>query len=412
MNAEIISIGDELLIGQVVNTNASWMAEQLNLNGINVWQIVAISDDRKHILESLKEAAARSDIILITGGLGPTKDDITKETLCEYFETKLVFNEAVFSDIKQLFRKRGYEISQLNRKQAEVPDGCIPLPNSCGTAPGMWFEKEKKVYVSMPGVPFEMKSILSEHVIPRLLKRFKTGAIVHKTVLTHGLPESRLAKKIEGWENDLSQHIKLAYLPNPGAVRLRLTAKGKDRTLLEKEIDEEIKKLQLVIPEYIFGFDKESLTQKLGQLLSARNMTISTAESCTGGNIAQLITSVAGSSKYFKGSVVAYSNEIKESILGVKTQTLIKHGAVSEATVVEMADGIKSRFNTDFAIATSGVAGPGGGTKEKPVGTTWIAISTPSHTFAKVYHFGDIRERNITKASMTALNLIRKELSS
>ncbi|MEZ5196552.1 MAG: competence/damage-inducible protein A [Bacteroidales bacterium] len=412
MKAEIISIGDELLIGQVINTNASWIAEQLNLSGISVYQIVTISDERVHILKTLKEAGDRSDIILITGGLGPTKDDITKETLCEYFETKLSFNEEVFKNIQLLFEKRGYKISELNRKQAEVPEGCIPLPNIHGTAPGMWFEKKNTIYVSMPGVPFEMKALLSDFVIPGLLSRFKTGAIVHKTILTHGLPESLLAKKIEHWEDNLPKHLKLAYLPKPGAVRLRLTGKGNDKSALENEIEEEIRKLQLIIPTEIFGFDNDSLSQKVGQLLREKGMTISTAESCTGGFIAHLITSVAGSSDYFKGSIIAYANEIKEQSLGVKTQTLIDHGAVSEETVLEMVTGIKSRFKTDCAIATSGIAGPGGGTDEKPVGTTWIAISTPFKTFAKVYEFGDNRERNITKAAMTALNLIRKELSS
>ncbi len=410
MTADIISIGDELLIGQVINTNASWIAEQLNLAGINVCRITAISDQKDHIINALDEASQRSDIILITGGLGPTKDDITKETLCEYFDTRLIFNETVFENIKELFGKRGFNISKLNRKQAEVPENCIPVKNINGTAPGMWFEKEGKVYISMPGVPFEMKSMVSGYIIPELLKKFDTGAIVNKTVLTQGLPESVLAKKIESWEDNLPENIKLAYLPQPGIVRLRLSSSGKEKAKLEENINIEIQKLKKIIPDSIFGYDNEKLYEIIGNLLRERGQTLSTAESCTGGYIAHLITSVAGSSDYFKGSVVSYANEIKENILGVRNKSLIEHGAVSKQVAIEMAEGVKLKLNTDYAIAVTGIAGPGGGTPEKPVGTTWIALATPKKTIVKHFQMGEHRERNIRRTALTALGMLRREL--
>ena len=410
MTADIISIGDELLIGQVINTNASWIAGQFNLAGIEISRITAISDQKEHIINTLNEASRRSEIILITGGLGPTKDDITKETLCEYFNTKLVFNETVFENIKELFGKRGFDISELNRKQAEVPENCIPVKNINGTAPGMWFEKEGKVYISMPGVPFEMKSMVSDHIIPKLLQKFDIGAIVHKTILTQGLPESVLAKKIEDWEDNLPDSIKLAYLPQPGIVRLRLSTSGKDKAKLEENIKIEIQKLKKIIPDSIFGFDNEKLYEIIGSLLQEKNQTLSTAESCTGGYIAHLITSVAGSSEYFKGSVVAYANETKENILGVRDKSLVEYGAVSEQVAVEMAEGVKSKLKTDYAIAVTGIAGPGGGTPEKPVGTTWIAIATPQKTIVKHFQMGEHRERNIRRTALTALGMLRREL--
>jgi len=411
MTAEIISIGDELLIGQVVNTNASWMAEQLNRAGIKVNQITAISDQWGHILSALKEAGMKSDIVLITGGLGPTKDDITKQTLCEFFNTKLKFNEEVFKNIKKLFGKRGLIINELNKKQAEIPKNCIPIKNNNGTAPGMWFEKEGKIYVSMPGVPFEMKPMITDFVIPELSKRFNTPAIVHRTILTQGMPESLLASEIESWENSLPANIKLAYLPQPGIIRLRLSASGKNKTELKNQISYEIQKLKKIIPDLIFGYDDDTLYEIIGNLLRKNGQTVSTAESCTGGYIAHLITSVPGSSDYFKGSVVAYSNEIKENILGVIHKSLIDHGAVSKEVVIEMAGGVQQKFNTDYSIATSGIAGPGGGTDKKPVGTSWIAITTPFKTFAKKFQFGEHRQRNISKTALTALNMLRKEIS-
>jgi nicotinamide-nucleotide amidase len=412
VKAEIISIGDELLIGQVVNTNASWLGIEFNLAGISIYQITAVSDDRNHILTALAEAGHRAEIILITGGLGPTKDDITKQVLCEYFNTRLVFNDDVYQNIERLFGARGVKIGELNRKQAEVPESCIPIPNLNGTAPGMWFEKEGKIYISMPGVPYEMKMMVTGSVIPWLQKRFKTGAIVHKTVMTMGIPESVLANKIANWEDQLPNNIKLAYLPQPGAVRLRLTAKGDDKILIEKQVNIEIEKLKEILPDEISAFDDEPIFETIGKLLREKNKTLSTAESCTGGYIAHLITSVAGSSDYFKGSVIAYSNEIKINLLGVNPSSIEKFGAVSEQVVTEMAASARRILATDYAIAVSGIAGPGGGTLEKPVGTTWIAIASAEKTVTRRLQLGDHRERNIIRTAFAALDMLRKTLTS
>ena len=415
MNVEIINIGDELLIGQVVNTNAAWMAEQLNLSGFRVFQVTTISDLRQHILQTLSDAEKHAEVVLVSGGIGPTKDDITKHTLCEYFNTRLVFNEAAYRDVEALFARRGYPVTELNRQQAELPENCTGIPNKLGTARGMWFEKErpgggKTIFVSMPGVPFEMKAMMTDWVIPHLKQVFKTPFIYHKTVLTQGVGESFLAAQIEEWENSLPSNIKLAYLPQPGIVRLRLTAEGPDEGILHQQVESEVLKLNVLIPEHIFGYDTETLELIIGRLLKERNATLATAESCTGGAIAQMITSVPGSSAYFKGSVVAYSNDIKEEILGVLPDTLEQHGAVSKEVVTEMAISLQSKFNVDYAIATSGIAGPDGGTPEKPVGTTWIAIASPDEVFAMPYLFGDSRDRNIRRTALQALNLLRKKL--
>ncbi|NVO19156.1 MAG: competence/damage-inducible protein A [Bacteroidetes bacterium] len=409
MLAEIITIGDELLIGQVVDTNSAWMAEQLNSHGIQVHQITSISDSREHILKTLDEATKRADLILMTGGLGPTKDDITKQTLCSYFNTELVFNQEAYDNVSRIFTLRNIPVTELNRMQAMVPMACSVLNNANGTAPGMWFEKNGKIYVSMPGVPFEMKSILTEQVLPRLSGKSKL-ILLHRTILTEGVGESFLAAKIENWEDNLPAFIKLAYLPQPGLVRLRLSAAGTDRALLQKAIEKAEKELIPLAGEYIYGHDEETFPQIIGDLLRESKMTLSTAESCTGGQIAHMITGIPGSSDYFKGSVVAYSNEIKEKILGVKPETLLAFGAVSGETASEMADGARKLMNTDFAVAVSGIAGPTGGTLEKSVGTTWIAISSPSGTIARKFLFGEHRGRNMQRASISALSLLRKEI--
>ncbi len=409
MLAEIITIGDELLIGQVIDTNSAWIAEQLNLIGIRVHQITSISDNEEHILQTLKEASSRVQLILITGGLGPTKDDITKHTLCKYFDTSLIFSEEAYRNVENLFYHRGVAVTEINRLQAMVPANCKVLPNVNGTAPCMWFEKDGYIYVSMPGVPFEMKAIMEQEVIPQLLHK-QNQVIIHRTILTEGVGESMLASIIESWEDSLPEFIKLAYLPQPGMVRLRLTAYGTDRKVLQEAINKAERGLLPLAGKYIFGFDDDTMESVVGQLLRQKGMTLSTAESCTGGNIAQLITSIAGSSDYFKGSIVAYSNEIKEKSLGVPHQTLLDHGAVSEQTVIAMAEGIRERFETDYSIAVSGIAGPGGGTDEKPVGTTWIAVATPSGTTARKFLLGDHRGRNIRKASLAALNMLRGKL--
>jgi len=432
MKIEIINIGDEILIGQVINTNAAWMAEELNRNGFKAWQFTVISDNREHILQALEDASARADIVLVSGGLGPTKDDITKETICEFFTTRLVFNQEAYENIEALFARRGYPVTEVNRKQAELPESCIALPNRLGTASGMWFETsgqadrrtggqgKKKlptagcqlptVFIFLPGVPFEMKEMFTREVIPRLKERFTPQAIIHKTVLTQGIGESFLADLIKEWEGNLPAHMKLAYLPQPGIVRLRLTAAGSDQGVLQQEVDLEIFKLHTIIPDLIFGYDNDTLESIIGHLLMQQKKTLSVAESSTGGYTSHVITSIPGSSAWFQGGVVAYSNRAKEDLLYVKKETIESHGAVSEQVVMEMAIGARSRFRTDYAIAITGIAGPSGGTVDKPVGTVWIGLATPEGVSAKQFLFGDNRERNIRRTALTALNLLRKEL--
>ena len=418
MNIEIINIGDELLIGQVVNTNASWMAEHLNLEGFKVHQFTIIGDTREHILDALWKAGERSEVVLISGGIGPTNDDITKTTLCDFFGTRLVFNEDAYKDIENFFARRGYEVTGLNRQQACLPEDCIGIPNKLGTARGMWFEKDipvtgrsaKTIFISMPGVPFEMQAMMTENIIPELKKRFHPKSIYHKTILTQGIGESFLAAIIEEWENNLPPAIKLAYLPQPGIVRLRLTGTGDDEAAIRAMVGEQAGKLSAIIPEYIFGEDDDRLEAIIGKLLKEKNCTLGTAESCTGGYIAHLLTSIPGSSAYFKGSIIAYDNVIKELMLGIMPETIQEFGAVSSEVVTEMAIGAQTHLNVDYVIAVSGIAGPDGGTSEKPVGTTWIALATPDEVFSKQYLFGDSRERNIRRAALQALNLLRKNL--
>jgi nicotinamide-nucleotide amidase len=410
MQVEIITIGDELLIGQVVDTNSAWMGEQLNLIGLRVVQITSISDQHEHILKALEEAASRAEIILITGGLGPTSDDITKPTLCEYFNTPLVFHPEVLEEVERMFASRGMPVTGVNRKQAEVPESATVMPNHNGTAPGMWFEKDGRIYVSMPGVPFEMKGIMTNYVLPELTKRFTNQAIYHKTILTQGMGESMVASRIENWEKALPENIKLAYLPQPGMVRLRLTGSGTDQEIVKKQVDDEAEKLIPLIGELIYGYDEDKLESVIGRLLKWKKATLATAESCTGGYVAHLITSIAGSSDYYLGSIIAYDNRIKQSHLGVKETVLEDFGAVSREVVIAMAEGARRKLGTDYAISTSGVAGPDGGTPEKPVGTVWIAVASPSGTEAKLLHLGPNRMRTIHMAAFNVLNMLRKEL--
>lgn len=412
MKAIILNIGDELLIGQVTNFNASWMAEQLNIIGVDVIRINVISDREEEIVFALNEAMKSADLILLTGGLGPTKDDITKNTLCTYFNTQLVFDENTYKNIEDLFRSRGFAMTETNRKQAEVPANCKVILNTEGTAPGMWFEKDKRIIIATPGVPFELKTMMSNYILPEIEARAGDETIVHRTILTQGVGESFLADMISDWENNLPSFIRLAYLPSPGLVRLRLTARGTDKNVLTKEIDKEIENLKKIIGEYIFGYDTETLELIIGKLLIAQKKTVVTAESCTGGAIAQRITTVAGSSAYYKGSVIAYSNEVKENILNVKPETLANHGAVSEETVKEMTSNVRVKLNADYSIAISGIAGPDGGTPEKPVGMVWIAVSSANNTIAKKFQFGNNRLVNIDRAVVTALNQLRKIILS
>lgn len=410
MKAEIISIGDELLIGQVVNTNASWMANELKLAGIQVVHIVAIADDPDAITNALSQAADRAELILLTGGLGPTKDDITKQVLADYFGGRIVFHEPTFEHIKSLFSSRNFKLTAVNKQQAEIPDNCSILFNHNGTAPGMWFEKDGKIFVSMPGVPFEMKPMLSDQLIPKLKEKFQLPYIYHKTIMTQGIGESWLAEKIADWADGLPGNIKLAYLPQPGMVRLRLSASGTNKTQLEEEVNSCCRKLHAYIPEAIFGYDDISLEEVIGKLLLKAGQTLATAESCTGGYIAHLITSIAGSSNYFEGSIISYSNQVKSKILDVPKDVLEEKGAVSQEVVEAMATGARQELKTDFALATSGIAGPDGGTEEKPVGTVWIALAGPKGIQSKLFHFGEHRGRNIRKSALAALNMLRLEL--
>ncbi len=409
MIAEIITIGDEILIGQTVDSNSAWIAQRINSLGISVHKIISIPDQRKRILKELKEAMGSSDLVIITGGLGPTKDDITKSTLAEYFDSPLTRDEELLNHIKKFLHGKGVEMNEFNKNQAIIPEKCRPITNHYGTAPGMWFEQDGKICISLPGVPYEMKEMMDRYVLADLKKTMHGGAVYQKTVLTQGIPESHLATILSDWENNLPGNIGLAYLPSPGMVKLRISShdpsgnQKKNRRLVEEYVGQ----LAGLIPEHVFGYDQDTMEKVVGELLVQRKQTLSVAESCTGGKIAHLITSVPGSSGYFKGSVVAYSNEIKEKILKVKRESLNKHGAVSEQVVLEMAHGIRKIFGTDYSLATSGIAGPAGGSKQKPVGTTWIAVETPSISNARRYDFGDNRERNILKAALSALNLLR-----
>lgn len=384
MFAEIITIGDELLIGQVTDTNSAWMGRELNKVGIEVIRVVSVRDRAEEITEAVDASMKRADIVLMTGGLGPTKDDITKQTLCEYFGTRLIFSEAVFENVKRVLAGK-IPMNALNKSQAMVPENCMVINNRVGSASVSWFEKDGKVLVSMPGVPQEMTTVMSEEVIPRLCAKFHTDAIVHRTFTVQNYPESVLAEKLEAWEVALPSCIKLAYLPKPGLIRLRLTGRGQDRQEVETPIE-----------------------ILIGELLKKKKLTLSTAESCTGGSIAARVTSVAGSSEYFKGSVVAYSNEVKMKLLGVSMETLEKKGAVSEETVIEMVKGAMEALKTDCAVATSGIAGPGGGTKQKPVGTVWIAAAYKNEICTMKQETDLGREMNVERAGNNALLLLRK----
>lgn len=411
MVAEIISIGEELLIGQTINTNASWLAQELNGIGIDVRRIVTITDDHNSILGVLEECLGRSQLVITTGGLGPTRDDMTKNVFCQYFGSGLTVNNQVREDNIQFFRKRGLDPGKANEGQSMVPDKADIIRNPYGTAPGLWFEENEKVVIALPGVPFEMKHMVSSVLIPRLRERIHDRHIVHRTVLTQGVGESFLSEIIADWEEALPKDLKLAYLPSPGIVKLRLSGRGNNRHAIEESIDNEINKLQKVIPQYIWGYDHDKLEVLLGKALTTSGLTLSTAESCTGGYIAHRITSVPGSSAYFKGSVVAYANTIKRQLLSVHENDLVSYGAVSREVVETMAANARILFDSDYALAVSGIAGPEGGSKNKPVGTVWIALSGPAGTKSKLFHFGDSRERNIIRASTAAMAMLYQHLN-
>lgn len=410
MQAEIITIGDELLIGQVVDTNSAWLGSTLGDDGIKVIQITSVQDNAAQIVQAVNDALSRADIVLMTGGLGPTKDDITKKTLAEMFGMKLVRNEQVYEMVGKQLALRGIAFTELNQGQALVPDGCTVLPNRNGTAPGMWFERDGKVLISMPGVPFEMKALVKDEVLPRLRKHFALDANVHRTIITFGLAESILADTIASWEEALPPYLHLAYLPSALCIRLRLSAYEIDRQKAEQEIESQIEKLSKVIPHYIIGSEDDSLESVTGTLLKTRGETLATAESCTGGNIAHRFTAMPGASEYFKGGVVAYSNEVKIALLGVGPESLNRYGAVSQSVAEQMAEGVRRATGATYGISTTGIAGPTGGTPEKPVGTVWMAVATPNGVFSRRMVFGSVRSQNIERASSNCINLLRLQL--
>jgi len=411
MQAEIITIGDEILIGQILDSNSKWIAEKLNTIGISVYQITSIQDERQHILKAVKEAQLNCDIVIITGGLGPTKDDITKLTLAEYFNDELILNKEIVEQIKEMFAKMNYPFTEVNKQQALVPSKSIPLKNYYGTAPGMWFEQNGKVVVSLPGVPNEMKGLIKNSVLPKLKETFKLPFILHKTILTYGMGESMVADRIEEWEDNLPSYIKLAYLPSYGKLRLRLSAKGFEEGKLKEGIDLEVEKLTEIIPDIIVGYDdNETIEFAVGRLLTQKKQTLATAESCTGGTIAKKITSIAGSSNYFVGSIVAYQASIKIKELNVDAKLIEEYSVVSSQVAEAMAKGILQKFETDYAIATTGNAGPTTDNTDKTVGTVFIAIATPTTIYSEEFFFGKPREKVIERASNKALELLRKEI--
>lgn len=410
ISAEVLTIGDEILFGQITDTNTQWISAELTKIGVRTVRKTSVGDSREAILEAFNEAAKRVKIVIVTGGLGPTKDDITKKTFCEFFDTTLEINESALALITSFFVERGRSMTDLNRQQASVPKNCTYVENLWGTAPGMWFDVNGVVWVSLPGVPFEMKNLMTKRILPMLQAHFKTPVIHHRMIRTVGIGESFLAERIEKWEDALPENIKLAYLPHFGQVRLRLTATGDSLENLKSQTEAEVEKVLPLIGDAVFGFDADELETVVGGLLVARKQTLATAESCTGGYVAHRITSVVGCSDYYKGSVVAYSYELKTSELGVLQATLDQFGAVSEQTVREMAEGARTRLKTDWAVATSGIAGPGGGTADKPVGTIWIACAGPTGTVARKLLLTKYREMNIQLTATYVLDLLRKQI--
>lgn len=412
MKAAIVTIGDEILIGQIIDTNSSYIAKSLDKIGIATCEMLSISDDRTHILDTFQKLENLVDIVIITGGLGPTKDDITKKTLCEFFDDELVENPIVLAHVKELIEgiyKR--PITAINIEQAQVPSKAVILFNKMGTAPGMWMEKNDTVFISLPGVPYEMKYLMDNEVVPNLVTKFKRPFIVHKTIMTYGRGESLIAEQIEDWEDNLPSSVKLAYLPSPGRVRLRLSAKGNDEKELQNTIAEEVKKLTVLIGDIIVGYDEDqSIEVVLGDLLKSKQLTLATAESCTGGKIAQQITSVSGCSAYFKGSVVSYATETKIKVLRIAPELIEEHSVVSEAVAKSMAIAIQELMQSDYAIATTGNAGPSKGDADAEIGTVFIAIATPKTVFVEEFNFGQPREKVIDRAVSKGLELLYKEI--
>ena len=410
MQAEIITIGDELLIGQVVDTNSAWLGRTLGEDGIKVTQITSVQDDADQIARTVNEALARVSIVLVTGGLGPTRDDITKHTLAKLFGMKLIRDEQVYEMVRQQLAVRGIAFNELNQGQALVPDGCTVLPNRNGTAPGMWFERGGQILVSMPGVPFEMQALVTDEVLPRLRTHFSLHANVHRTAITFGLAESILAERIAPWEAALPANLHLAYLPSALCIRLRLSAYETDPDKARSEIDRQFDRLAGLSPHYLVGYGDDTLESVTGTLLRSRGETLATAESCTGGNIAHRSTAMPGASDYFLGGVVAYSNEVKTALLGVDPDSLNRYGAVSRSVAEQMAEGVRRATGATYGISTTGIAGPSGGTPDKPVGTVWMAVATPEGVHARCMVFGSVRAQNIERSSSNCINLLRLQL--
>jgi nicotinamide-nucleotide amidase len=412
LNAEIITIGDEILIGQIVDTNSAFICKELNKIGVSVYQITSVQDDKEHILKALKEAEENVDIVIMTGGLGPTKDDITKKTLCTYFNDQLVENKEVLQHVEELFSKYiSTPISDLNRKQALVPSKATVLKNRFGTAPGMWIEKRDKVFISLPGVPYEMRGLMNFEVLPRLQDKYHCPFILHRTLMTYGLGESAIANRLEKWEDTLPDFIKLAYLPNLGRVRLRLSAKGFDKTVIEAKMDELSTELMSFVEDIFVGFEESSsLEAIIGKLLLKKKHSLAIAESCTGGTIAKMITSVPGASQYFLGAVVSYNERIKKEVLGVSDKSIKKYSVVSAKVSEEMALGIQNLYNADFSIGVTGNAGPTKDKTDASLGVVFISIATPDKVITQEFNFGQPREKVIQKAAVKSLEMLRNEL--
>ena len=404
-----ISIGDELLIGQVINTNAAWLGEHLSEAGFHLDSTLTIGDSEKAILDAL-DACMDADLVLVTGGLGPTADDITKPTVCKFFNTELEFCQAAYDNVVSLFRRRGFQMSERNRSQAMLPKSCEYIPNTYGTAPCMWLEKKEVVFAFMPGVPFEMKGIFTDELLPRIKQRFHAVPYEKRVIMTTGIGESFLADKIKDWEDALPDFLSLAYLPQYGMVRLRLSGRHEDAGLLHTTLDEQVKKLTQLIPDYIFAMQDQPIERTVFDLLIKKGMTFASAESCTGGNIAHVITLIPGSSEVFKGTAVTYATTMKTKVLGVPTETIDKHGVVSQQVVESMATGVRNLMEVDFGVATTGVAGPSGGTDENPVGTVWIAVASASGIVSKRFNFGKDRENVINRATIAAYEMLRQEI--
>ncbi|MBR5830071.1 MAG: competence/damage-inducible protein A [Tidjanibacter sp.] len=410
MKADIITIGDEILIGQIIDTNSAWIAARLGEIGVSIRRKYSIGDRREEIIGAVEESLTKAEVTIITGGLGPTKDDITKRVLAEIFHSQLICDKETYERVERMMAARGIAFNDLNKGQAMVPECCTVLPNHKGTAPGMWFEREGRVVVSLPGVPFEMEGLMVESVLPRIKEHFALASVVHRTAITYGLAESMMAELIAPWEDALPPHLHLAYLPSPSQLRLRLSAYDVEQDVAEKEIQEQFAKLLPILGDYFVGWGDTTVQSAVAEMLVQRGETLASAESCTGGVIASKFTAMSGASEYFWGGVVSYDNSVKENVLGVSRHNLETYGAVSEQVARQMAEGVRRLCGTTYGVSTTGIAGPTGGTPDKPVGTVWMAVATPTHTIAKCVQHGKVRAVNIERAASAAINMLRLEM--